>query len=245
MAYYRQIYMTFWSDAKIDEDFSPEDKYFYLYLLTNPHTNLCGCYEVGIKAIASETGYNRDTVEKLLRRMEEHGVIRYDRSTKEVLLLNWHKYNWSKSADTLKGVEKETAQVKSKAFQEMLYDMVENVRNETPYRPPIDPRQASVTVTDTVTVSDTASVKKKVPKHKYGEYGNVLLTDEELRKLQERYHDWHERITEMDEAIERKGYKYKSHYLAILEWARKDIKQKQSNGYNQFMNDLRGAVNGE
>ncbi|MFR8334921.1 MAG: hypothetical protein ACLU9S_23255 [Oscillospiraceae bacterium] len=28
----------------------------YLYCMTNPHTNLCGCYEVSIKQMANETG---------------------------------------------------------------------------------------------------------------------------------------------------------------------------------------------
>lgn len=42
MATYRQIYISFWSDTKVCDDFSPEDKYFYIYLLTNPHTNICG-----------------------------------------------------------------------------------------------------------------------------------------------------------------------------------------------------------
>lgn len=87
----------------------------------------------------------------------------------------------------------------------------------------------------------------KVTKHRYGEYGHVLLTDDELTKLQNRFPNgkWLTKIREMDEAIERKGYKYKSHYLAILDWDRRDTQKKQGNGYNQFMNDLRGAVNGE
>ena len=40
MATYRQIYISFWSDTKVCDDFTPEDKYFYIYLLTNPHTNM-------------------------------------------------------------------------------------------------------------------------------------------------------------------------------------------------------------
>ena len=46
MALYRTIQISFWTDTKIVDDFTPEDKYFYLYLFTNPHTNLSGCYEI-------------------------------------------------------------------------------------------------------------------------------------------------------------------------------------------------------
>ena len=98
MAIYRTVSMSFWTDSKVIDDFTPEDKYFYLYLFTNPHTNLAGCYEISIKQIASETGYSRETVDNLIKRLETvHDVLRYSSKTKEILLLNWHKYNWTSS----------------------------------------------------------------------------------------------------------------------------------------------------
>lgn len=69
------------------------------------------------------------------------------------------------------------------------------------------------------------SRKKNNIKHIYGEYKHVLLSDEEIEKLKERFPDSYERkIKALDEGIELKGYKYKSHYLAILKWAEKDDK---------------------
>ena len=62
MAIYRSIRMTFWTDTKIAEDFTPEDRYFYLYLMTNPHTNLPGCYEISIKQMSKDLGYEVETV---------------------------------------------------------------------------------------------------------------------------------------------------------------------------------------
>ena len=61
------------------DDFTPEDRYFYLYLLTNPHTNLCGCYEISFKQMSDELGYTKETVEKLIRRFsDEHNVLSYN-----------------------------------------------------------------------------------------------------------------------------------------------------------------------
>ena len=98
MAKGRIVSTSFWDDSKVVDDFTPEDKYIYLYCMTNPHTNLCGCYEVSIKQIANETGYNEDTIKRLLMRMDrEHNVIRYSSITKELLVLNWFRYNWSTS----------------------------------------------------------------------------------------------------------------------------------------------------
>jgi hypothetical protein len=58
----------------------------------------------------------------------------------------------------------------------------------------------------------------KASKHKYGKYKNVLLKDEELQALERDYSNWKELIEYLDEYIEMKGYKAKSHYLAIKKW---------------------------
>ena len=104
MAIYRNVHLSFWTDNKVADDFTPEDKYFYLYLFTNPQTNLCGCYEVSLKQIANQTGYNRDTIERLIERFEKvHKVIVYSKESKEILLLNWYKYNWTKKRKVFNG----------------------------------------------------------------------------------------------------------------------------------------------
>lgn len=150
MAYYRTLHLSFWTDPKVDDDFTPEDKYFYLYLLTNPHTNLVGCYEISSRQMERETGYNVDTISRLLRRMEEeHKVIRYDRKTKEMLILNWHKYNWTKSPKFIAGAENEAKEIKSEAHRDYIYTVL------IPYT---YGRDTSVTVTVTDSVSNNINI---------------------------------------------------------------------------------------
>ena len=45
------------------------------------------------------------------------------------------------------------------------------------------------------------------PRHKYGEYKNVLLSDEELAKLKAEFPDWEERIERLSEYIASTGKK--------------------------------------
>ena len=71
---------------------------------------------------------------------------------------------------------------------------------------------------------DSAPAPKKTVKHKYGEYNNVLLTDEELDKLKDEYIDWQERIENLSSYVASTGKSYKSHYATIRNWARKDTK---------------------
>lgn len=136
MGNYRNISILFWSDQKIDDDFTPEDKYFYLYLLTNPHTNICGCFEISWKQLSSETGYTRETIAKLIDRMQRiHHVIRFDESTMEILILNWWKYNWSRSEKLCKAVEGVANHIKNKEFKEYvlnsLKQKIENSNQKT------------------------------------------------------------------------------------------------------------------
>lgn len=71
-------------------------------------------------------------------------------------------------------------------------------------------------------------------KHKYGEYKNVLLTDEEYYKIVA-MQDGKEAIEYLSEYIEMKGYKTRSHYLCILKWVFNALKeQKQRNQRNQI-----------
>lgn len=65
----------------------------------------------------------------------------------------------------------------------------------------------------------------KPSKHKYGEYNNVLLTDDELDKLKSEYSDWEDRIERLSSYVASTGKSYKSHYATIRNWARKDKEQ--------------------
>lgn len=151
MAIYRQVQLSFWSDEKVLDEFTPEDKYFYLYLFTNPQTNLCGCYELGWTQTTSQLGYNKDTIYRLLDRFETvHKVIRYSKETKEVLILNWYKYNWQGGNQT-PCIAKEIEKVKDAGFKQYLADLFEEkLDTEGAYKGLISPYQATVTVTDNI-----------------------------------------------------------------------------------------------
>lgn len=70
--------------------------------------------------------------------------------------------------------------------------------------------------------------KPQARKCAYGSFENVLLSDEELSKLQAKFSDWQERIEELSEGLESKGYKYKSHYATILAWDRREKGKRTS-----------------
>lgn len=67
---------------------------------------------------------------------------------------------------------------------------------------------------------------EKEPKHKYGEYKNVLLTDKELAKLQEEMPDlWQNYVEQLSAYMASTGKKYKNHLATIRNWRSRDKKQ--------------------
>lgn len=69
-------------------------------------------------------------------------------------------------------------------------------------------------------------IYKEKDKKSYGEFNNVLLTDEEYHKLEES--NLLPYIEKLSSYIASKGKKYKSHYATILTWNRTD--KKDTNG---------------
>jgi len=65
--------------------------------------------------------------------------------------------------------------------------------------------------------------KAKPIRHKYGEYKNVLLSDEQMEKLKIEFpNDYQERIERLSEYCESSGKTYKNYLATIRSWARKE-----------------------
>ncbi len=65
-------------------------------------------------------------------------------------------------------------------------------------------------------------------RHKRGEFGNVLLSDVEIQKLKEKGIDVDSLIERLDLYIGQSGKRYKSHYMTILNWDKRDKEQAAS-----------------
>ena len=67
------------------------------------------------------------------------------------------------------------------------------------------------------------SGEHREPRHKYGEYSNVLLSDTDLAKLKSEFpNEWRERIERLSAYMASTGKSYKNHLATIRNWARRD-----------------------
>lgn len=83
-------------------------------------------------------------------------------------------------------------------------------------------------------------------RHKYGDNQNVLMTDDEHKKLSERFpNDLEKRINNLSYYMSSTGKSYKSHYMTIIAWARKDEQNKPQQFQNSVENNKPDKVTPE
>lgn len=134
-----------------------------------------------------------------------------------------------------KRVRNDKGQVSSSYWE--LYDkpMLENPTQDKP-------TQDSRTLLSTNSTNNLNKLNtdkdKRVSKSKYGDNDNVLLTNDQLEKLKDKYNDYEKRINDLSYYKASTGKKYKDDYLTILSWARKDgQKQLSKSGVNDEWRD--------
>lgn len=99
------------------------------------------------------------------------------------------------------------------------------IPNDKPYQKPTDSKPDGKQEDG----ADATTPSPKATKHTYGEYGHVKLTDKERDTLFDNYGEAEtlEAITFLDEYIEMKGTKYKSHYLALRKWVYQAVRDRK------------------
>ena len=76
MAKKRYINTVFWDDAYVS-NLDPSEKLVFLYLLTNPCTNISGVYQIPLKRIALDTGIDGEMCKKIIDRFQRDAKVLY------------------------------------------------------------------------------------------------------------------------------------------------------------------------
>lgn len=104
MATQRYISTSFWDDAWV-QSIDPSEKLLYLYLMTNPLTNIAGIYKITDKRIHDDTGFNVDMIIKLLERFKKAGKAH--RAGEYIIIPSWPKHQkWREKPTIDTGIRK-------------------------------------------------------------------------------------------------------------------------------------------
>ena len=159
---------------------------------------------IGTVETANQLGITRQQLRTALSKLEKSGEIS-KKTTNKFTLITIENYN---------------------KYQDVTLVSNQRATNEQP--------------TDNQRATTLKNVKKlkKVKNNIYirphaGEFENVKLTSEELEKLKADYdYCYEEYIEKLSSYLAQTGKRYKSHYATLLNWIRRDGKEKQETKQN-------------
>ena len=176
----RIISTDFWTDDKVMDIFSPEDKLFFLYLMTNPHTTQLGIYHINKKMMAFEIGYSLESIGILIDRFEEHGLIKYSPETSEVAIKNYLRHSIVKGGKPVEDLlRREIAQVKDKTLLKYVYDNLSQDDNLNATVKSVLPYLVSImimTMTMTMTMKNRTTNRQRIVNESYHESSIIKNT---------------------------------------------------------------------
>ena len=204
------------SDAFLDMPLSSHALYFHLSMradddgfINNP------------KKIQRMIGASDDDLKLLIAK---NFIIPFE--TGIVVIKHWKIHNYIRNDRYKETVyQEEKSQLTLKDNNAYTIGIPDGYQTETQVRLGKD-RLGKVSIEEDI-VTDSGKPKSKPTKHKYGEYNNVLLTDDELQKLKTEYSDYEECIERLSSYVASTGKSYKSHYATIRNWARKEPVRKE------------------
>lgn len=136
-----------------------------------------------------------------------------------------------------KYIGSETQWAEKKRVQRAKADNVLKLSSKCPTEIDIEIEKELELEKEDICASPAEPTKPPAPKkHKYGEYKNVLLSDEDYEKLQNEFPmDYEQRIERLSSYIASTGKSYKNHLATIRNWARKDGETKKDEPHNPFL----------
>ena len=142
MSTQRYIDTSFWDDSWIQE-LDPSEKLLYIYLLTNPLTNIAGIMELTTKRICFDTGFNSDTVGHMLQKFEvAKKVYMYENY---LIIRNFPKHQQLENYKIKKGIESILSRLPEHVLDyleeiDYQYDL-QTIRGASPVRTPLIDRE--------------------------------------------------------------------------------------------------------
>lgn len=175
------------------------------------------------KKICRMTGASDDDLKILIMK---RFIIPFESGV--VVIKHWKIHNYIR-ADRYKETEYREEKAQLRLKDNKAYSFV-----GAPGIPTVDQRETQDRIgkdrigKESIEIEEKADKPPKPPRHKYGQYSNVLLTDEDLVKLKAEFSDWEKRIERLSAYMASTGKSYKNHLATIRNWARRDAEKQPS-----------------
>jgi len=113
----RYISTSFWDDEWV-QTLDPSEKLFYIYLLTNPLTNIAGVYKITDRRVGFDTGFSDEVISEMWMRFTRlNKAVRFG---EWVIIPSWPRHQRWQDRKTIKmGIEKILTEVPSDVHKKL------------------------------------------------------------------------------------------------------------------------------
>ena len=166
--------------------------------------------------LAKETGLSLQEVKRVFERLKSTGEITCQATRKftVISIVNWRKYQdaeWNSNQHLNLQINSQTTDSQPTANRQPTTNNNDNNNKR-------EKNEKNINYS-TFLSDDVENILEKQQKQRYGRYNNVLLTAEEVSQLKARFGSgYREKLENFSHSLELKGYRYNSHYLAMLQW---------------------------
>jgi len=164
---YRNIHLSFWTDPKIKK-LNVNERYLFLYLITNMHSHPTGLYYLPKTYIANESGLPNRGIDRGIATLIDREIINYDTYTEVIFIKNMMHYQYSNkkfSEQQIKGIVKHLLMLHKSTLISDFLDKYKHLNIPLEYTP-IDRGIDRVHDTDTDTDKDSVEDKEEKEKSK-------------------------------------------------------------------------------
>lgn len=222
---YIKLYRKILDNPVVNKD----NDYFkvWIYLLLNAtHKNMKvlfgnttielkpGQLVTGREKLAKECSISESKIERIIKTLKIEQQIEQQTNSKGrlITILNWEEYQENEQQ-----IDQQVNNNRTTSEQQVnTNNNVNNVKNDN---------------------NVINNIKEKInKKEKYGEFENVLLTEEEYHKLDKA--NLLSYIDTLSNYIASKGKRYKSHYATILNWSRRDSVSNNTQLADRLIQDI-------
>ncbi len=189
-------------------------------------------WHYSVKGLAEICQEGPDCIRSVLKELEAAGYLKRKRTRRENGQLGDAEYLIYETPqrdddddDTNPASPAQAASVEESPVQE------NPVQDEPALEDPTGIKKDEVSTeksnTDPSSTDPSKKERRESARHRYGQYENVLLSDDDLEKLKTEFpDDYSERIDNLSEYMASTGRSYKNHLVTIRRWSRRDIGRK-------------------
>jgi hypothetical protein len=115
---YSKVSPAVWQSERFNNLASDDARYLYLYLLTNEHQTMAGCYRLPDGYACADLRWPLERYEQARSELVEADLVQFDASVRVIGVTRWFKHNPPVSENHLTGIERHLERLPSPPIAE-------------------------------------------------------------------------------------------------------------------------------